>query len=119
MADCKYLKSWEEKVRYAALLAVRFEYREFPGPVEVRLDFLFERPKSHFKRGQLQGGAPNAKECVTRGRYDIDKLTRAVLDGLTGVVYTDDSQVVRIVARKLWCGRSDVEGVKVEVDTSV
>ena len=31
---------------------------------------------------------------------DIDKLTRAVLDGLKGVVYHDDGQVVDLIVRK-------------------
>jgi Holliday junction resolvase RusA-like endonuclease len=31
---------------------------------------------------------------------DTDKLIRSVLDALTGIVWTDDSQVVEILARK-------------------
>lgn len=31
---------------------------------------------------------------------DLDKLARAILDALTGILYRDDSQVVRIVASK-------------------
>lgn len=33
---------------------------------------------------------------------DLDKLIRGVLDGLTGVAYEDDSQVVRITAAKVY-----------------
>ena len=33
---------------------------------------------------------------------DLDKLIRAVLDGLTGVAYEDDGQVVQIEAQKLY-----------------
>jgi Holliday junction resolvase RusA-like endonuclease len=33
---------------------------------------------------------------------DLDKLIRAVLDGLTGVAYKDDGQVVRITAVKIY-----------------
>ncbi len=35
-------------------------------------------------------------------RLDLDKLARALLDGMTGVVYVDDKQVVRLVAAKEW-----------------
>ena len=31
---------------------------------------------------------------------DLDKLTRAVLDALTGVLYLDDKQVIELHARK-------------------
>ena len=31
---------------------------------------------------------------------DLDKLVRAVLDGLTAIAYRDDGQVVRITATK-------------------
>ncbi len=36
-------------------------------------------------------------------RPDLDKLIRAVLDGLTGVAYDDDCQVTRIEAEKHYC----------------
>ena len=32
---------------------------------------------------------------------DLDKLIRAVLDGLTAIAYVDDSQVVEIYAKKI------------------
>lgn len=56
---------------------------------EIELTFVFERPKSQPKKWTL-----NTK------RPDLDKLVRAVLDGLTGIIFPDDSQVVRIVADK-------------------
>jgi Holliday junction resolvase RusA-like endonuclease len=33
---------------------------------------------------------------------DLDKLIRAVLDGLTAIAYVDDSQVVEIYAKKIY-----------------
>ena len=42
---------------------------------------------------------------------DLDKLQRAVLDALTGIVYVDDAQVVEIEAGK--CGPSQSPGAKV------
>lgn len=40
---------------------------------------------------------------------DLDKLVRAVLDGLTAIAYRDDSQVTSIVARKTYGERAGVE----------
>jgi len=66
--------------------------------VTVRLDFTFARPKSHFTgKGAIRAGAPDFP-----GRPDIDKLCRAVLDALTGVIYADDAQVQTLVAVKGW-----------------
>jgi Holliday junction resolvase RusA-like endonuclease len=40
---------------------------------------------------------------------DLDKLIRAVLDGLTGVAYKDDGQVVRISAVKIYAQKIGVQ----------
>ena len=34
------------------------------------------------------------------GKPDLDKLARGLCDGLTGIVYADDSQIVRLNLRK-------------------
>ncbi len=54
------------------------------GPVAVELKFLIPRPKTVVRK-------------YPTGRFDgdIDKLMRGILDAMTGVVYKDDSQVVR------------------------
>lgn len=63
------------------------------------LTFTFERPKSHVKRnGDLRSGY---SEYHVQ-RPDVDKLCRAILDALTGVVYHDDSQVISLSAVKQW-----------------
>lgn len=44
-------------------------------------------------------------------RPDVDNLLKALMDGLNGVAWNDDSQVVTINARKMW----DLED-KIEID---
>lgn len=58
------------------------------GPVTIDIVFYYDRPKS----------VPKTRQKITRP--DLDKLVRAVLDGLTNVAYKDDSQVVSINAHK-------------------
>jgi len=62
-------------------------YEKAQQGVEIHLTFVLKKPKT-----------------VTRNepfiRPDIDKLARAVLDGLTGVAYEDDEQVVKLTATK-------------------
>lgn len=64
----------------------------------LSLRFLFRRPASHLNKA---GRATPAHGAAMPGP-DLDKLTRAVLDALTGVLYDDDRRVVVIHARKCW-----------------
>lgn len=70
----------------------------FGGPVRIIARFVLSRPPSHFRSDgeQLARGAPRYP------RLDIDKMARALLDGLTGVVMDDDSQVTFLAAEKGW-----------------
>ena len=67
--------------------------------VEVHLTFVMHKPKSVSRK------EPHI-------RPDIDKLIRAVLDGLTDVAYDDDGQVTKITAIKEY---GNVEGVTIRV----
>jgi crossover junction endodeoxyribonuclease RusA len=51
------------------------------------LGFFFERPE-------------RAKSSLKTTKPDIDKLQRAALDALTGVLFEDDSQVVSVICTK-------------------
>jgi Holliday junction resolvase RusA-like endonuclease len=63
-------------------------------PVEVVIDFVFARPKSHSNKSGLKPDAPRLP------RPDIDNLEKAVLDSLNGVAWEDDTQVARVVKEK-------------------
>lgn len=67
--------------------ARRSHPEKLQGAVSVAVHFVFNRPKS-------------VKRAEPSIRPDIDKLVRAVLDGLTDVVYRDDEQVTHLVASK-------------------
>jgi len=79
------------------------------GPLELRLLFTMVRPKSHVTtRGELRRHAPAAPIV----KPDLTKLTRGVEDGMTGVVWRDDSQVCRQQIEKTY-------GVRVSVAVTV
>ena len=63
-------------------------------PVEVVIDLVWCRPKSHLRKGGL---APNAPASP---RPDLDNCAKAVLDALNGVAWEDDAQVRRLVVEK-------------------
>lgn len=73
------------------------------GPVEVKLEFRIPSPKK-----------PLHVLPISRRAGDIDKLSRAVLDGLTiGGIIGDDSQVVVLKASKIYV--QDYPGVIITI----
>lgn len=87
-------KPWQVAVAWAA----RVNYHPQPpcrGPVRIEVCFYLPRPKSLHKKVKVP----------TKKRADLDKLERALLDGIkSGGVYVDDAQVVAIVSRKVFAG---------------
>lgn len=75
----------------------------WPGPVIVCLTFGLQRPAS----------APKRRRTWPTGARsgDVDKLSRAILDALTGVLIADDGQVVGLSVTKTY-GRP---GVRVQL----
>lgn len=74
-------------------------------PVRAVLGFYFSIPSSYSKKRKksiLEGS-----EGFTK-RPDVDNLVKAVLDGLNGIAFKDDCQVVEVHATKGYT--SDEEG---------
>jgi Holliday junction resolvase RusA-like endonuclease len=46
---------------------------------------------------------------------DIDNLIKAILDGLNGIAWQDDTQVVKIIAERLVAGNKECERAEVEI----
>jgi crossover junction endodeoxyribonuclease RusA len=87
-------------------------------PVAMRLSFRFPRPAAHYlpanqsrREPELRLDAPHWKASEP----DVDKLARAVLDALTGVVYADDALVTSIVAAKRYVSEGEVPGLRLEL----
>lgn len=109
------VQSWRGVVSTYALQAMqRQQQRKTTAPVRVELSFFLLRPKGHFGTGknseQVKNSAPT--HPVSQRSGDGDKLTRAVWDALTGVVWNDDSQVVSWEGHKTYGAQ---EGVSVTV----
>lgn len=77
-----------------------FGFKPVANAVKVEMDFVMLKPKS------AKRGFPSVKP-------DLDKLIRAVLDGLTGVAYEDDSQVILIQASKTY---GENQGVWIRIE---
>ena len=92
------LSDWRSAIATAAGTVMGTEPL-LDGPLTVRAEFFLPRPKS-------------TKRVYPAVRPDLDKLARALLDGCTGVVWTDDSRVVDLIVSKRY---GDAPGVSVEI----
>ncbi|GGF38965.1 RusA family crossover junction endodeoxyribonuclease [Williamsia phyllosphaerae] len=96
---------WRQSVATAA----RFVHPDLvTGPVSVRLEFVMPRPKS-------------AKRDVvvpaTKRTGDLDKLSRAVFDALSGSAFVDDAQVTELHATKRVALTDEAPGVRITLTT--
>ena len=90
------LAAWRADIASAAKLA---GCKPILDPIAITMRFRVKRPKS-VKR-EYPTVAP-----------DLDKYVRSVNDGLTGVAFADDSQVIQIIASKEY---ADSPGVDIEI----
>jgi crossover junction endodeoxyribonuclease RusA len=88
----------------------------FDGPVKVEMNFYLPRPKGHYGQGRNANLVKTSSPGRPATKPDIDKLVRACLDAMTGLVFRDDSQVVTIVARKLYASDVRLPGVHIEIE---
>jgi crossover junction endodeoxyribonuclease RusA len=101
-SDNPNLKDWRTLVAYAA--QQQAAGGPLSGGVRVMLDFALQRPKSLPKRTSQHLKKP-----------DIDKLARAVLDALTGILYHDDSEVVRLDVTKRYAAPTEAPSVRITI----
>jgi crossover junction endodeoxyribonuclease RusA len=101
-SDNPNLKQWRQLVAYAA--QQHASAGPLSGGVRVMLDFALQRPKSLPKRTSQHLKKP-----------DIDKLARAVLDALTGILYRDDSEVVRLDVTKRYAAPTEAPSVRITI----
>jgi crossover junction endodeoxyribonuclease RusA len=113
----KAVGPWREAVRAETQRVLNGTHSRWldGGPVNVEITFGLPRPKGHYGTGRNAGKVRDSAPWYPHGRPDLDKLTRAVLDGLTaGGAWVDDAQVVCLTARKVYGSpgcRINLEGV--------
>jgi hypothetical protein len=121
------VKPWRTDVRAAAERALDDRYpwqgmenpprdRLWTEPVLVEMLFYLPRPMAHYRTGRnadvLRDTAPRYPAGTTN---DLDKLIRAVLDALTGMVWSDDGHVVGLYVTKLYSHQGKPPGVSVHI----
>lgn len=81
----KGLPAWRSDTKVFALKEMHGQVMMVDCPVFVHLYFVLKRPVA------LKAHHPTPPAIKQRG--DVDKLTRAIYDACTGIIYGDDAQV--------------------------
>lgn len=84
---------WRQAVQTAASDWLRSQGAPAPLDVPLRVSMVFHLPRPRSTPRRVVWPAK---------RPDLDKLTRAVFDALTGLLFTDDSRICAVEARKVF-----------------
>ncbi len=97
----KALHAWRAAIVYEATRerTLKLGGAMLDGALWIALRFSLQRPASG---GSLSTGRQRRLWLYPWRRPDVDKLARAVLDSLTGVLFADDGQIVRLTAEKVY-----------------
>lgn len=112
------LKVWDARVKAAAEDAWGERLPLEGVSLMVEADFFLYRAQDQWGSGR---NATRLKESASASpiKYpDVDKLLRAVLDALTGIVYKDDAMVTLAIAEKHYAvpdEAGDGEGVRLVI----
>jgi Holliday junction resolvase RusA-like endonuclease len=88
--NSKKHKAWRTAIVNEVIATLPADWEPIDGPCELIVNFYMPKPAS------VKRSAPSVAP-------DLDKLVRAVGDALAiAGVYTDDSRITRISARKLY-----------------
>lgn len=110
-------RSWDALVREVA--SAKVGDTPFPPFVDkalkVTLIFHLRRPSGHYGTGKKAGTLKPSAPRFPRVKPDVDKLARATLDSLTGIVFDDDARIADLVVRKVWAAPG-AEGATIIVE---
>lgn len=110
-SDNAKLRPWRDSVTAAVRERVE-AHGTIAGPVEVRLEFTFLRPASHFGKRGLKDSAP----AVPATKPDADKLARAALDSMVVArAIEDDARVVTLRVTKRYAAETAEPGCWITV----
>lgn len=99
----KAVKPWRQDVVAAAIQAIAMagDFEQFTGPVLVRVEFFFPRPKSHFGTGRNANVLKDNAPVWVGKKPDIDKTLRSTFDALTTAgIWRDDSLAAVVYTSK-------------------
>ena len=73
----------------------------FTGAVNLKLKFVFPRPKNHFGTGRNNAVLKESAKWISHTKTpDLDNLVKLVADSFNGIFWEDDKQIDNLTAEK-------------------
>lgn len=98
--------------KQAVQLYAKMAYQGQPLESPLKAYFLFLLPRP----ARLVWKTRAMPRAWSPGRPDIDNYLKAIFDALNGLVFKDDSQIVRLEAIKQYCAGDESPGVDVLIE---
>lgn len=108
---CKGSKPWKKVVSAEAMN--HKPAMPLDCPLSARFSFIISRPKCHYRTGKNAHILKDDAPLHPTSKPDVLKLTRAVEDALTKIIYVDDSQIVTEHISKRY---GSAPGVNIEIN---
>ena len=86
-------------------------------PLRIQMEFVFDRPKSHYKSGKYSNILREDAPVTHTFRPDTDNLIKFVLDSLNKIFYKDDSQACEVMAIKRYIEQDEEPKTEVMIQT--
>lgn len=99
-------REYEKLVKEAYISNSRGWKYDKDVPLEVRIIAYFPIPKSDSKKRKSEKKRGMIRPTI---KSDIDNICKSVLDGLNGVAYADDKQIVSLHASKWYAENPSVK----------
>lgn len=116
--DNERFHTFAAEVKDVALAQAQGQFFE-RGPIKLTVTVFRKRPANHYRtgahEGEIKDWALDQHEYPTT-KPDLLKNVRAVEDALTGVLWKDDSQVVRHELTKVYAGYGNPEKTVIRVE---
>ena len=100
--DCRRSGEWRKTVAICARARNGYRGPMIDGPIAVVVSFHMPRPKKHYRTGRYADLLKDSAPTHHLYRPDATKLWRCAEDALTGVIWSDDAQIVEQTITKVY-----------------
>ena len=114
--DCAKVKPWRNLVAEAAVQAGAYPLM---GPISFDAEFIFPRPKSHYRTGSLSDQLRADAPYLHSVKPDVSKLQRSTEDALSGIAFQDDARIAQASLTKRYADEGELPGAVIVIAHAV
>ncbi len=113
----KYDPSAEDKQNFLKSILQFKPPTPLEGPLALRVAFWCQRPLTHFGTGKNAGILKERyRKAYMMSNFDIDNLTKFILDSMNGVFFKDDRQIFFVEAGKYYANTPENVGIVIIIE---